>query len=1244
MRARHVSGLTRLYPTAPASIAATLLLAILPGCGGGGGGGSSSSGGTPSISSVSISGPVYTEGGLCSTFTATVSGTGNYEHSVQWYVNGIQGGSSADGLISSGGSYCAPSQLPTTNPLSIKAVANGDTTKSGSIDTRVVEITVSPSQVQLFTGGTQQFTATVAGALNNNAVIWEVNGIAGGNSSVGTISATGFYTAPTSFTNAGIMVEAALTEAQTVYASVNLSLSEQILISPSNPQLTYGSTQQFTATINGVPSQVNWAASYGSISSSGLYTANGTQTPDTIRAWTTNANGTITVRILGQTPTITAISPQPATVLDQIMITGTNLNPIATVLFPNAIGGQIPATAIAVSTADGLKVSVPQGAVSGPLYVTTQQGTLTPIKSNTLQFQRLARLRIRTPRKDLSAGESVTLQYALLGDSTPRTVTFTSDVGTFSGSSYLAPATLANDSFAHIQGCIAGTTSCDKLIIALHPFRIAPDVPLVALGQPLQLSAYLGSGTTGANWSLLNGGGSINSNGLYTAGTGIQNGGPASISAVSSGATEPVFVGVTGAFPGLLNRVYDYVDQNDPNATGTYINGMTIVGNRLYVSATNYLGGNTNSYFWIDIYDTTDSLHPAWVTAVESNSAGALFSVGNYLYSYDGTDLAVPGYPNTITLYSLQNGVPILKSQTSIPLIWNIAWNQGILTLVPNNGTGPTNGTQEILMYDLTGGTIVTTDLILPLPPNANTFIADTTLRVGNRLFMSVSNNDLTTGGTVLTYDLTTSPPTLLGGINSRSLRFYSSGNFLFGALGGMDIYDISSQLPQLQGHVDGINAQQLNGTQVLADTGQQGCQMVDISNPQSPKVTSIFFDGVITGCDEPMVVGNRVYASEYVGGLAIFDASQTGGPVIQNLIYGGPHLTVTAYDLLAQSTYLYAATSTFDGAVLSIYDNTTATPTRLGEYLDSTQAGYSVQTSGNYAYFGMSVNTAVLNISQPASPTLVGTLPIPAISLARSNNTLYAGSSQKSLLVVDISNPAQPTISSIIALPDLPLKMRTVGNLLFVADATGGLFIYNVSTPSLPVLLSQTTGFTAVNDVAVSGTTAFVAADIDGLGILDISNPAKPTLISKTPLSRIDPFYNDNPPNEASSVAVNNGVVFVGTINDNGLVFGLDCTRLTSPRIVSLYAYGDFILTWSGTLLFNGNSLLVGGSLNSSVYAIAKVDLSHPYDNINQDFPPQALQKPAPLGTVRRASGFSRPVRKTAGDPRFSKLVPDAK
>jgi len=204
--------------------------------------------------------------------------------------------------------------------------------------------------------------------------------------------------------------------------------------------------------------------------------------------------------------------------------------------------------------------------------------------------------------------------------------------------------------------------------------------------------------------------------------------------------------------------------------------------------------------------------------------------------------------------------------------------------------------------------------------------------------------------------------------------------------------------------------------------------------------------------------------------------------------------------------------------------------------------------------------------------------------------------------------------------LPALPVKLRVSNNLLLVADTTGGLFIFDISSPLSPVLLSHTTVFTAVNDVIVNGSTAFVAADVDGFGVLDISNPGKPVLVSKTSLGRIDPFSNLYAPNEASSVGLSNGIVYVGTINDNGLILGLDCTNRAAPRIVSKYAPGDFIETSVNAFLFNGNELLIAGSLNSSVFPIAQIDMSQPFDSINEYFPPLALQSLGSLVAAPRA------------------------
>jgi hypothetical protein len=1198
-------------------VASATLLLLLIGCGGG------SSSPTPptgpaSITSVSVSGSGFSQAGMCANFTAIVSGTGNYDRSVQWYVNDTIGGTASDGLISNSGTYCAPSQLPATNPISIKAVAKGDTSKSADISTRVVAITISPTQVQMYTGATQQFTAIISGAVSNS-IAWEVNGNVGGNATVGTISSTGLYTAPAQFTQVAISVEAALPEAPTIYAGANLNLSAQLEITPQNPQLTYRGTQQFAATLNGSPAQVNWAATYGSISPSGLYTASATQSPDTIRAWQNNASGSTSVRIVGINPTITSISPQPATAIAQITITGTNLNPIATVVFPNASGGQLSVTGASVGTnsaGTSITVTVPQGSVSGPLFVLTQQGTLTPLQSNTLQFRRLARLRIRSPEQDLSAGESVTMKYALLGDSTPRNVTFSADLGSFSGATYQAPAVVASDSFAHIRACIAGTNSCDKLILGLHPFRISPDVPLVQVGQSLQLSAILGGGVAGANWSLLAGGGSLNSSGLYDAGTSTAAGGPAIISATGNNSTARTQIGVTGAFPGLVNRINDYFDQHQQDSLGTFVNGLTVVGNRMYVAAGNHLGAYNNIYCWIDVYDITDALHPSWLTAVEANSIGPLFATGQYLYSYQSTDIVVPGYPNTLTIYELQNQIPVFKIQTVVPAWESLADNQGVLTVIPESGSAP-QGSLEVRMYDLTSGSITSRDFNILLPTDANYFIPDAAMAVGSRLFISEETNDVMVGGYILTYDLSTSPPALLGTINDRSLAFQTSGNFLFGAIGGMNTYDISAQLPQILSHVDGVNASQLKGTQLLARTLQQGFRMIDMSDPRAPKQTAILFDGVIEGSNLNQWVGNYIYEVQGDGGIAIFDASAGGGPVEQYSLYGGPHLSVTANDMLWQSPNLYAATATQDGAVLSVYDTSSSPISRVGEYLDVTQQGLSVDSANNYVYFGMNRNMAVINVSQPTSPSLVASVPVSAFTLAHAGNALFAGTSNKSLVVMDISNPAHPTQVSAISLPNIPIKLRVSNNLLFVADGIGGLLIYDISAPASPVLLSRTTVFTAVNDVSINGSAAFVAADVDGFGILDISNLAHPTLLSKTSLSRFDPFSNFDPLTQALSIGMNNGVVYVGT-NANAIVFGFDCGNLAVPRTISKYAYGAFTSTAVGSILFNGDEAIVGGTLNSGVYPATLVDISQPFDSIGEYFPPIALQSPAAVGAAR--------------------------
>ena len=61
-------------------------------------------------------------------------------------------------------------------------------------------VTVTPNSTNLAAGGTVQFHASVANQ-TNQAVTWEVNNVVGGNSTLGTITSSGLYTAPSIVTS-----------------------------------------------------------------------------------------------------------------------------------------------------------------------------------------------------------------------------------------------------------------------------------------------------------------------------------------------------------------------------------------------------------------------------------------------------------------------------------------------------------------------------------------------------------------------------------------------------------------------------------------------------------------------------------------------------------------------------------------------------------------------------------------------------------------------------------------------------------------------------------------------------------------------------------------------------------------------------------------------------------------------------------------------------------------------------------
>ena len=218
-------------------------------------------------------------------FTSTVTGSTNT--AVTWSVSGLGCTGLGCGTISSTGLYMAPGTIPSPSQVTVTATSVADSTKSASATVTIIPavvVSISPTAVQVVTGNSQQFTATVAGA-TNTGVAWSVTGSGCSGSACGTVNSSGLYTAPSTIpTPAQVSVTATSKADSTKSATAVVTIIPPVVvtISPTNSVLAVSGQQQFEAKVTGsTNTTVDWSVSgsgcsgsaCGSITSGGLYTA-----------------------------------------------------------------------------------------------------------------------------------------------------------------------------------------------------------------------------------------------------------------------------------------------------------------------------------------------------------------------------------------------------------------------------------------------------------------------------------------------------------------------------------------------------------------------------------------------------------------------------------------------------------------------------------------------------------------------------------------------------------------------------------------------------------------------------------------------------------------------------------------------------------------------------------------------------------------------------------------------------------
>jgi hypothetical protein len=253
---------------------------------------------------------------------------------------------------------------------------------------------------------------------------------------------------------------------------------------------------------------------------------------------------------------------------------------------------------------------------------------------------------------------------------------------------------------------------------------------------------------------------------------------------------------------------------------------------------------------------------------------------------------------------------------------------------------------------------------------------------------------------------------------------------------------------------------------------------------------------------------------------------------------------------------------------------------------------GFGVYVTGGLAYVAdYDAGLQIIDVSNPAVPTLRGSYDTPgyAFGVYVTGGLAYvADGTTGGLQIIDVSNPTAPTLRGSYDTPGHAWGVYVLGGLAYVGDHWSGLQIIDVSNPSSPQLRgSYDTPFDA-KGVYVTGGLAYVANgwrvpyySWGGLQIIDVSNPSAPTLRGS---------YDT--PGCANGVYVTGGLAYVAATT-SGLQI-IDVSNPAAPTLRGSYATPNLAL---GVYVTGGLAYVANGSYEhySSWTGLQIIDVSNP-------------------------------------------------
>ena len=176
-------------------------------------------------------------------------------------------------------------------------------------------------------------------------------------------------------------------------------------------------------------------------------------------------------------------------------------------------------------------------------------------------------------------------------------------------------------------------------------------------------------------------------------------------------------------------------------------------------------------------------------------------------------------------------------------------------------------------------------------------------------------------------------------------------------------------------------------------------------------------------------------------------------------------------------------------------------------------------------AVYGITNGILVVDVSDPASPIRLSRLWLPGSvqSLLVKDDMIYVAGGDAGVVVVDLTNPGDPTVVRVLDTPGNALEVSVVGSWLFVADFDGGLRSLDLDGEGAEWNFVDVP---SASEIAIDGNLALVRGYPE-LWVINVSDPDNMNVTATIPV-------------DASDLAIEGQIAFVGAYDDGLLVFSL--------------------------------------------------------------------------------------------------------